>query len=158
MLTFPVAHLLERRLVPEGVFARLYDEGKPRGDRLDRLCGFLLLGGGHRVGFLVSEREKRVARTKGIGNRNRGEFCQSLEFGPLFVPAKHSHGHSIRFISLFLYSFWWAPAAGALGQRRDEIPNCCGNDLLRLTGNSSRLRGARGARNAECGMRNTCMS
>ena len=32
ILTLSVAHLLERRLVPEAVFARLYDEGKPRGD------------------------------------------------------------------------------------------------------------------------------
>ena len=51
VLTLSVAHLLERRLVPEAVFARLYDEGKPRSDRLDRLCSLLLLGGGHRVGF-----------------------------------------------------------------------------------------------------------
>jgi len=54
ILTLSVAHLLERRLVPEGIFARLYDEGKTRSDRLDRLCGFLLLGGCHRVGFFWS--------------------------------------------------------------------------------------------------------
>ena len=50
-LTFSVAHLLERRFVTERVFARLYDEGKTRSDRLDRLCRLLLLSGGHRVAF-----------------------------------------------------------------------------------------------------------
>lgn len=50
-LTLSVAHLLERRFVTERVFARLYDEGKTRSDRLDRLCRFLLLSGGHRVAF-----------------------------------------------------------------------------------------------------------
>jgi hypothetical protein len=84
LLTLSVAHLLEGRLVAEGVFARLDDEGKTRGDRLDRLCGFLLLGGSHRVGFGLEGRE--VSKVKET----------SLEFGPLFAPAKHSHGYSAR--------------------------------------------------------------
>lgn len=36
--TFAVAHLLESRLVPEGVLAGLNDEGKTSGNRLGRLC------------------------------------------------------------------------------------------------------------------------
>lgn len=81
ILTLSVAHLLERRLIPEAVFARLYDKGKTRGDRLDRLCRFLLLGGGHRVGF----------RLQGKGGCRKVRR-RSLEFRRLFVPANHSHG------------------------------------------------------------------
>ena len=48
--TLAVAHLLEGRLVAEGVLARLDDEGKARRDGLGGLCCLGLLGGGHRGG------------------------------------------------------------------------------------------------------------
>lgn len=47
--TFAVAHLLESRLVPQGILAGLNDEGKTSGDRLGGLCCLGLLGGGHLV-------------------------------------------------------------------------------------------------------------
>lgn len=48
VLTLAVTHLLQRRLVPQRVLARLDDEGETGGDRLGRLCRLGLLGGGHR--------------------------------------------------------------------------------------------------------------
>lgn len=47
--TFAVAHLLEGRLVPEGVLARLDDEGETSGYGLSRFCCLRLLGGRHLV-------------------------------------------------------------------------------------------------------------
>jgi hypothetical protein len=76
MLTLAAAHLLQRRLVPKRVLARLYDEGEAGRDGLARFSGLGFLAGGHRAG---RGREVVVG-----GNRATSE---RLEFAAVKHPA-----------------------------------------------------------------------